>query len=112
MLTRQPTRAHDQRLINLVWQRKPLLRPADGSYDLPADFGTAGRAANVLFFFFILERGFLVGTPAIGHMTLPTCLDDSDYAAMLEALEAFLVAHAEPLALLSSETAAPTAAKL
>eukprot|EP01046_Picozoa_sp_COSAG06_P004944 COSAG06_NODE_214_length_20125_cov_34.602467_9_plen_80_part_00 len=50
----------------------------------------------------MLEKGFLVGTPGLTYLTLPTALTDEDYDGFMASFESFLVAMEEPLGLLDS----------
>merc|ERR1719408_1228152 len=63
-------------LISLAWQGRPLL-DAKGELNLVKDHAPCA-AAGGLFFFHMLERGLLVGTPALTYLTLPVTLTDAD----------------------------------
>jgi glutamate-1-semialdehyde aminotransferase len=50
----------------------------------------------------MLEKGFLVGTPGLTYLTLPTALTDEDYDGFMVAFESFMIEMEEPLGLLDS----------
>lgn len=95
-------------LVNLVWQARPVFGPDE---QLDVERSDCVNAAAGVFFFHMLEQGFLCGSPGRTFLTLSTALTDADYENFLSALDGFLKEYKPEFSLLVAETG-PTRARL
>lgn len=96
-------------LITLIWQKRRVIYDDHADvrqHRLDISSAAAVYKASALFWFHMLQHhDFLAGSPKTNYLTLPTVLQDEDYARFLGALAEFFETYKQALTLLAVETA-------